>query len=492
MPTSKSRCALTGLVAIIMLLSLWTWSDLSAPSMPYVRLSSQAGPEAFLEETTRLTSYFVDYPLPASEFGQMGQRVQILQAWLESPNVFSLNNMQAELLSHNTEALALSLFPFLKRPSASNDSAHLHQLRSSIIPGSKGLVIPVGTKNFRFACHLIANLRRALGSTLPIQIAYAGESDLPRDYREYIVSLEPQISTFDVTAVFDDKTLELAKGGWAIKPFALLGSTFERALVLDADAVFLQKPEVVFDDDPRFKSTGTLLFHDRLLWKGAFKNRHKWWEKELAHTNLSSTIRHSKVFIDGYAEEGDSGVVAVDKSRIGVFIGLLHICWQNSATVRRRYTYVKGHGDKESWWFGFELSAVPYSMEKHYGAILGRTVVDSKSEKVCSFDIAHVDHEGKLFWYNGSLLKNKRRNQTEFDVPTVWMLDGKWEKSGNKFLPSCMRGAPIQHISDIEAELLGGIVKAAKSADIELDELFPGIRGSDQTDPILKGKFPNI
>src|SRR2546423_450054 len=54
---------------------------------------------------------------------------------------------------------------------------------------------------------------------------------------------------------------------------------------------------------------------NRLLWQGGFKERHEWWEKELAHNELSSTVRHSKVYIDKFAEEGDSGVVVVDKSR---------------------------------------------------------------------------------------------------------------------------------------------------------------------------------
>ena len=42
--------------------------------------------------------------------------------------------------------------------------------------------------------------------------------------------------------------------------------------------------------------------------------------------------------MEGYAEEGDSGVVVADKSRLGVLIGLLHIAWQNTRDVREAYT----------------------------------------------------------------------------------------------------------------------------------------------------------
>ena len=58
------------------------------------------------------------------------------------------------------------------------------------------------------------------------------------------------ISTFDVTAIFDDSTLRLADGGWAIKAFAILSSSLEQAMLLDADAVFLQKIGKYFRQSP--------------------------------------------------------------------------------------------------------------------------------------------------------------------------------------------------------------------------------------------------
>lgn len=283
------------------------------------------------------------------------------------------------------------------------------------------------------------------------------------------------ISTFDVTAIFDDSILQLADGGWAIKAFAILGSSFEQAVLLDADAVFLQKLENIFDNHPSYRETGTLLFHDRLLWQGAFKERHEWWEKELAHTELSSTIRHSKVYIDKFAEEGDSGVVVVDKSRLDVFVGLLHICWQSTYEVREAFTYRQGYGDKESWWFGFELAATPYSMEEHYGAIIGhvQSTTSRKQTKVCSFTIGHVDHKGKLLWYNGSLLRNKETDLKDFDVPTEWMIDGTWEKGVTKQDMSCMRDAEIKNMEPHELNVLQKSVDAAKQVDNDLLKEMP-------------------
>lgn len=315
----KYRSLFTILIALLLLRACWTPPWQSSASKPVPELASSSAP-SYLELTTRVTDYFEAYPLSESEFGQMGKRLQILKDWIRMYEGASLTDKEKTLLLENIENLALSLTPFLHNPSKPQDREPLQSLRRRFTPGSKGIVIATDQKRFRFACHLIRNLRNVLGSTLPIQVAYAGNQDLPENYRKYLKSMGPDITTFDVTSVFDDRTLKLAYGGWAIKSFAALGSTFEQVMLLDADAIFLQKPETIFDDHPGYRETGTLLFHDRLLWQGAFKERHEWWEKELAHTELSPNIRHSKVYTDKYAEEGDSGVVVVDKGRLDVFI----------------------------------------------------------------------------------------------------------------------------------------------------------------------------
>jgi hypothetical protein len=67
-----------------------------------------------------------------------------------------------------------------------------------------------------------------------------------------------------------------------------------------------------------------------------------------------------------------------------------------------------------------------HTMEEHYGAIVGHSqnTASGKRARVCSFTIAHVDHNNKLLWYNGSLPKNKEIDPNDFDVPTEWMIDG--------------------------------------------------------------------
>ncbi len=168
----------------------------------------------------------------------------------------------------------------------------------------------------------------------------------------------------------------------------------------------------------------------------------------------SAALLKSKVWTEGYAEEGDSGVVVIDKRRIDTIMGLLHICWQNVKAVREEWTYRMTYGDKESWWFGLELTSVPYAFEQHYGAVLGEVRSEENDDKVCGFSIAHVGEDERLLWFNGSLLKNKAVNQTEFWTPRYWMIDFEWLKGATKSDMSCMhKGQPRTVDPDVIAIL---------------------------------------
>ena len=420
-----------------------------------------------LHSISTTSEYFVDYPLPPSEFGKMGKRLQVLRDWIAASEDYHMTAEQAEFLRDRVDKTAISLFPFLRDPNQASNTSLSH-LRQRFELGTMGIVIPTGQGTFRYACHLIGNLRDTLGSKLPIEIVYAGDSDLPSEYRDFITQLSSNITTMDITQVFDDTTLDLQHGGWAIKTFAALASRYEQVILLDADVVFLQAPEAILEHHSGYQKTGALLFHDRLLWQGAFKERHEWWEKQLEHQPPSQALSKSLVYNEGYAEECDAGLVVLDKSKVHLLLGLLHACWQNTKLVREAWTYNMGYGDKESWWFGLELSGAEYTFEDHYGSMLG--TLNDDGSRVCSFTIAHVDEHDKLIWYNGSLLKNKLVNATAFEIPTHWMLDGVWEKGGSKPEISCMKEAKIRETSEEEKRIIGNSIDRAR----EIDERIHG------------------
>ncbi|KAG9247960.1 mannosyltransferase putative-domain-containing protein [Calycina marina] len=410
-----------------------------------------------------VAKYFIDYKLDGPEygevFGELGRRVQILTDWIGANYEVTERNIT---FPKSVEAATQSMFPFIQKPGSSKDASHLSNLRNSFVPGSRGIVMALGTIDFRYACHFIVSLRNVLNSSLPVQIMYAGEEDLPSWNRQVLAFLANDIEFVDILTVFDDVSMQLERN-WAIKPFAALASKFEQVIMIDADAVFLQPPDELFNQHA-YKETGTLFFHDRLLWQYGFPERHEWWGREMRNNKPSQTLMKSKVWTEKFAEEMDSGVVVLDKRRLPIFTSLFHVCWQNTKAVRDNTTYKMTYGDKESWWFGMELCGVPYSFEKHYGAMIGH-LRGPGSKDVCSFTIAHADQKERLLWFNGSLLKNKHMDKKTFEVPTHWMADGKWQKGARKVDLSCMVGGNVNVLTGGENAILAKTIEAAKDVD---------------------------
>ncbi|PYH43036.1 uncharacterized protein BP01DRAFT_359001 [Aspergillus saccharolyticus JOP 1030-1] len=427
---------------------------------------------------TDLTQYFTDYPIekPFKErYGELGRRLRIVRDWLTLAQ--TTNNPTTRALYQDAiEQVVATQFPFLTHPSHPATTTHpLATLRASFTAPSAGIVIPTSDKTVRYAAHLIGALRSVLNSTLPIQVVYAGDSDLAARNRDLLASLAgpsptaPTIEFLDILTVFDDATLQLQTGGWAIKAFAALASRFETVILADADAVFFQQPEVLLEHEA-FVQRGALLFHDRLLWQYAFEERHQWWHSQIRRP--SAVMNDSRVWVEKYAEEGDSGLVVLNKGRAEILVGLLHVCWQNSYEVREETTYKITYGDKESWWFGLELAGAEYEFSRHYGGIVGwespvergaQNVVDG----VCSFVIAHVDARDRLLWWNGSLLKNKGQlgMENEYQVPEKWMIDAEWVKGARKQDASCMVNGVIRDLTGEEKRVLERSIELAQSLD---------------------------
>jgi alpha 1,3-mannosyltransferase len=517
MRLSARSIQITGAIAAIWLFAvvLYCYRDVSFSNpTPNTTHGSARPNNQGLESIELGARYFADYPLkdePKEIFGELGQRTQLLRSWIDELEVYrkaptGASRRAAKLVTNTIE----SLYPYLKSdgrlaPPLADiyERLGLPYKPTSISQNDKapaGIVIPTGDKTLRFACHLIASLTRVHKTTLPIQVVYAGDGDLSADGRKKIQEAANgvNIEMLDVLTVLNDSTLKLAHGGWAIKPFAALASRFQQVIVLDADAVFFQDPENLLQQQ-RFQETGVLLFHDRLLWKNAFADRQDWWHDQIKHP--SPETDKSLVWTERYSEEGDSGIVVVDKSRLDVLLGLLHIGWQNSDRVRNGVTYKLTYGDKESWWIGFEATGSKYSFSPHYGGIVGwlgptkaemeaakkeeeekkkkeqdaEETKDKRGEKrenvevrVCSFVIAHVDQDDKLLWYNGGLLKNKAVNQTEFEVPTHWMIDQKWHKGRSKKDMSCMAGTEANELESAEKDVLARSIEVARDMDEKL------------------------
>ncbi|KZL76866.1 glycosyl transferase [Colletotrichum tofieldiae] len=448
------------------------WSAQPPTHPQHTEKPQEDSPTAWQKEADsiiREARSLIDNPIQPpykSKFYDLGQRVKTAREWVK----FLDNAPKSEssgLLLETVESAIGSFFPFIQHsPKRPDSKTPFSDLRSSIVPGSRGFVIPTGKGTMRYATHLIGSLQEILHSNMTIQIVYAGDEDLPPEDREKLHSRFSEVQFLDIFTVVDDTTLQLVKGGWAIKAFAALYAPFEEVLLSDADSVFVQVPEKLFLD-PSYESTGALLFHDRLLWQHAFAERHDWWRSQIH--DPSATLNKSLVWTEDYAEEGDSGVVVIDKSRLDVLMGLLHVAWQNTYDVREEVTYKITYGDKETWWFGFELSGSSYAFEKHYGAMVGwfKDKIDDTVQRICSFVIGHVDLRDELIWYNGGLLKNKKVDPQEFGLPTHTIVDGKWEKGGDRTQMSCMVGHNVKPLNKEMEWILNSSITLAQKLDKE-------------------------
>ena len=85
---------------------------------------------------------------------------------------------------------------------------------------------------------------RNLGCDLPVEVMYLGEADLGEASRSELETMSGVV-TRDMRTMINDDGWTLR--GWSAKSHAMLLSSFREAIFLDADALFLQNPALLFD-----------------------------------------------------------------------------------------------------------------------------------------------------------------------------------------------------------------------------------------------------
>lgn len=202
-----------------------------------------------------------------------------------------------------------------------------------------GIVFCVGNNQFRYAVTAIRALREILQSELPIEIFYINEDDLSPMKRLYFESEFTNVKTRDISKIIDNNWAML--GGWAIKPYSILASSFTQVIMMDADVYFFRKPDELLSD-PAYIKTGALFFYDRTLFPKWFKGRD--WLLSFLPT-YSSQFPRSRWWNLASSHEQEAGVVVIDKSKS--LLGLLSTCKMNGKKERDEVTYKHVHGDKE-------------------------------------------------------------------------------------------------------------------------------------------------
>ncbi|GIZ37322.1 hypothetical protein CKM354_000077200 [Cercospora kikuchii] len=298
--------------------------------------------------------------------------------------------------------LAARLFPWTMEFYADHMSLH-----ASFYSGGKGIVLTAGDGQAPYLLTSIPSFRK-LGCELPIEILYLGDEDLSEDYRDALEAL-PGVLTRDLSQMVNDEGWALK--GWAMKPFAILMSSFREVLFIDADALFLVNPETMFDDE-QYTSTGALFFKDRNL----NPEKKRGWLKSILPSPISDHVKKSRMWTGESGHQQDSGVLVIDKWKH--FVSLLLTTRMNgpdrdgNKDLGKKGVYEMVYGDKETFWLSWELAGdLGYSFHDSVVGTMGtlNTTVATKraSEAICSAQLLHFDREGLPLWFNGGLSKTK-------------------------------------------------------------------------------------
>jgi alpha 1,2-mannosyltransferase len=197
---------------------------------------------------------------------------------------------------------------------------------------------------------VLFTLLRKLGCKLPIECWYAGSGE--RDERweqwaleEFGVVCRDAVAQGYVGHQFAPPIFFRGRSyppgaahGYALKPFAVLHSSFREVLFLDADNTPARDPAFLFDA-PQFIEHGAVFWPD------------------LADSRLAPDLAGLGVACSGEPGNWETGQIVVDKAR----------CWQALA-LTNWYNAQAGHfyqyswGDCGTWQAAFKRAAAPWAM----------------------------------------------------------------------------------------------------------------------------------
>lgn len=298
--------------------------------------------------------------------------------------------------------------------------------------GGKGIIMCAGSKHFKYALSTIDSLRYIIKTDLPIQIFYTGETDIKPEEIKIFESYE-NVEVVNILDYFIPKRTKIIR--WAAKPFAVLASKFDEVILIDADAIFLHDPIELFDEQG-YKETGTFFFNDRTfrrLNKLKKLDSNEWyrsWNIDPLPETKQTRFWNSISF-----HEMESSLVIINKTR--TLPGLLAIGSLNAAEIREPVIYMRIHGDKETFWMGYDMAAQHYHINnKTRVAYIGNKVYGTDQhgnkylEKFCGH-VAHTNSKGEIFYWNDHIVVDKSADPIELMTIDGYLFQREDEKGNN-------------------------------------------------------------
>ena len=209
-------------------------------------------------------------------------------------------------------------------------------------PQVTGFVMCVGNDNADLAAHSIRSLQYIYGSQLRFEVAYAGDQDFSPENRKAFSGALPGLEYMDLLdGSFDEFFVGSTNPAWALKAFAALNSKWMKVIVVDADVIFLNKPDEYFDFHEGLKETGMLFFHDRATQDNT---QSRWAQDFLKGKRPSVDLENSIFWKERLLRNQESGVLFYNKVRPSAFMSLLFAAYMNTWEVATRISQQDFHG----------------------------------------------------------------------------------------------------------------------------------------------------
>jgi ADP-heptose:LPS heptosyltransferase len=199
----------------------------------------------------------------------------------------------------------------------------------------KGIVICAGGVKYFTNAWVSINMLRRLGCSLPIQLWHLGDAEMDEEMKFLAASLN--VECVDGSAVAKQFPIRNL-GGWELKPYAIVHSSFREVIFLDADNVPVVNPEYLFDT-PHYQETGAIFWPDY----GQFEKTGVIWE--------SCGLQRPA------GPEFESGQIVVDKGKCWRALRLA--LWFNEHSD---FYYQHLYGDKETFHLAFHKLKKSYAM----------------------------------------------------------------------------------------------------------------------------------
>jgi alpha 1,2-mannosyltransferase len=224
--------------------------------------------------------------------------------------------------------------------------------------GSKGIVMTAGGPYFGIAVTSLLMLRRT-GTQLPVQLFL----DSGKDYNEEIC--ENVLPSLGAECIIMEKLWEATPGmpkleKFQFKVFAILFSSYQEVLFLDADCWPVRKPDYLFTSEP-YHSRGLVTWPD--FWLST-------------SSRLFYDIADIQMPAQGKRRSTESGILLYNKDKQA--LSLLFSAYYNFYGPKHYYPLLSqgatGQGDKETFLHGALVAGTSfYDVKTHIG-ILGRWI----------------------------------------------------------------------------------------------------------------------